>query len=135
MSARDRAERQRAADAASKTTRLSNLAHDLGFAVALPGSPAVGEPLPKLTVTPSRIYAEPINFDNYSMRGSLDELVRELNVKLAAEDARLRRLLPTAPDGFEWRGEVSSSTEPCVADFTTHETIRLRYRLVAIAGE
>lgn len=105
--------------------------------VVPPGAPATGEPLPKLTVTPGRIYAHPIEFDEIAAldAGTVDDLVRDVQRKLAAEDARLRRLLPTAPDGYEWHGEISHETEHGVDDFTMHDTIRLRYRLVKIVTE
>lgn len=91
-------------------------------------------PLPALTVTPRRVYAEPINVDELAMLDAVttSALVREVEAKLLAEDARLRRLLPPPLPGFEWRAEISSLTEHDVDAFTMHETIRLRYRLVEV---
>lgn len=63
--------------------------------------------------------------------GVISNLVSEVDAKLRAEDARLRRLLPPAPAGFKWRGEIAHDVEH-VADFTMTDTIRLRYRLVEV---
>lgn len=96
-------------------------------------APVTGiEPLPKLTFTPSRLYAEPIIVDDYDDVAApfVADLVREVEARLMAEDARMRRLLPPAPKGHEWRAEIAHEVEH-LADFTMHDVIRLRYRLVA----
>jgi hypothetical protein len=63
--------------------------------------------------------------------GSMDALVRDLQARLAAEDARLRRLLPAPPWGHEWRGEMSTEEE-WTAPFRIDTVYRIRYRLVEI---
>lgn len=93
------------------------------------------DPLPKLPPVsiPRKVYAEPIVYDGARyLDGAIPDLVREVEAKLLAEDARLRRLLPPAPAGFEWHGEIAHDVDLFAGDFTATDTIRLRYRLVEV---
>jgi hypothetical protein len=40
-----------------------------------------------------------------------NEIIMDLKVKLSAEDARLRRLLPDPPPGFRWVYELQSHVD------------------------
>lgn len=57
---------------------------------------------------------------------------RRVNARLYAEDQRLRRLLPPAPSGHHWEGQISSSDD--WFDRAASVTYRLRYRLVRDDG-
>ena len=94
------------------------------------------DPLPALPriAYPKKLAAESIAYDAAHFDGAIPDLVRELEAKLAAEAARIRRLLPPPLPGHEWRGEIASDVEYDFADFTARDTIRLRYRLVEIGA-
>lgn len=71
------------------------------------------------------------NYDELLGAGSMDAVIRDLQQRLAAEAARLRRLLPVPPWGFEWRAELSYEDEHR-RDFAVEAVYRIRYRLVEI---
>lgn len=93
------------------------------------------EPLPALPYVayPKRLYAEPITYDGMRyLDGVVSDLMHEVEAKLAAEDARLRRLLPPPLPGHEWRAEIAHDV-----DFTSYsatDTYRLRYRMVEVGS-
>lgn len=89
------------------------------------------EPLPKLSITPGKLESHDI--DPWSIYDSpTDTLVAELNRRLFAEDARLRRLLPPAPEGTRWVGEVGETSAFGGTGFSAVTTFRIRYRLASI---
>jgi len=104
------------------------------------GPPPFPDPLPALprVAYPKKLEAEPIGWDALNphlLHGTLDDLVRDVQEKLAAEAARIRRLLPPALPGYTWRGEIAHDVDYRFDDFTSTDTIRLRYRMVRIDGE
>jgi len=90
------------------------------------------EPLPALPYIayPRKMYAEPIHPDLFG-EGTMRDLVREVHEKLLAEHARVRRLLPPALPGHEWRAEIAHDVD-ALGDFAMTDTIRLRYRQVEV---
>lgn len=87
------------------------------------------DPIPKLTMIPARITTPKIRLDTIDEQGKpspVDELIAKVN----AETERMRRLLPPAPSGMRWTGELQ--VQESVLDFTRNRgTIeaRLVYRL------
>lgn len=126
MSAEDRAARQRAADLDGRQARIDALFEPMPYLEPVPLLPRVAYP--------RKLEAERIPYDALFGAGTLDDLVRDVQDKLTAEAARLRRLLPPPLPGFEWRGEIAHDMD-WVGDFTATDTIRLRYRMVRIGGE
>ena len=60
---------------------------------------------------------------------------RRVNARLYAEDQRLRRLLPPAPSGHHWSGQISSTDDWFdLAASAASVTYRIRYRLVPDDG-
>lgn len=91
------------------------------------------EPIPALTKTPDRVDGhalDPWDFDVY--RSPLDGMIGELTRRLSAEAERLRRLLPPAPAGSHWVGEIGQY-EPMSMSPTS--TFQIRYRLVEDGAE
>ena len=97
------------------------------------GRPIIPEPIPNLEVTaiPKQVGTH-LSIDRFDLidAGTVNDLVREINEKLTAEDARMRRLLPPAPDGKTWVCELAYSDE--IRGFGAETTVRLRYRLMPI---
>lgn len=86
------------------------------------------ERLPRMAY-PKTLRSHDLVIDPVGYDGPLDDLVREVQVKLAAEAARLRRLLPPPPPGFEWVAELNVE-EHRGAGFRFETLARVRYRLV-----
>lgn len=86
-------------------------------------------PIPGLApdATPKRMTSEELEVE---LVESSTPYVDELMAKVRAEDERMRRLLPSAPEGFEWVGELQTGRP--YADFTRNRgelVARLVYRL------
>lgn len=99
------------------------------------GYPGDLDPLPALprVAYPKKVGGEGILVDLLErdvLASSLRHVVRRVEDKLRAEDARLRRLIPPAPDGFEWVRELSYDDE--FFGNYAETTVRLRYRLVEV---
>lgn len=60
--------------------------------------------------------------------------VEEMIRKVAAEDARMRRMLPPAPDGMAWTSELQrlEDRRGFAGDYSDRLTFRIVYRLVSI---
>ena len=99
------------------------------------GRPIIPDPVPGLVLD-----AVPRDYRSHSITpdllgyGSLDELRDRVDAALRAEDERLRRMLPPAPSGCEWKGQIG-----WIDEFDHHadtylltSSLRLRYRLVPI---
>lgn len=86
-------------------------------------------PAPPPVAHPKRLVSHDLFVDMFTP-GPLDDLVRDLNERIAAEAARLRRLLPPAPAGYEWRAELN--VEEDLERFRIVSVARVRYRLVAV---
>lgn len=85
--------------------------------------------IPALSITPKPFRSETIAA--YLDEGPMHEIMAVLFEKVKAEDERVRRMLPPAPPGTEWRGEMQ--TEQPAYDFNRMHgdvSVRLRYRLV-----
>ncbi|WP_336642807.1 hypothetical protein [Microbacterium sp. MMO-113] len=95
-------------------------------------APITGTPIPSLprVAFPKVLCSHPVSIP-YDDRPNRD-LVRDVNARLYAEDQRLRRLLPPAPSGHHWEGQISSSDD--WFDRAASVTYRLRYRLVRDDG-
>jgi hypothetical protein len=87
-------------------------------------------PLPALTKTPARLTSETIAPDLVTVTESIDPL-GQLWRAVRAEDERMRRILPPAPDGYAWEGELQTQ-EPALDFERGRGTIEARivYRLV-----
>lgn len=97
------------------------------------GRPIIPEPIPNLEAAaiPKQVGTH-LNVDQFDIldAGCIADLVREINEKLTAEDDRMRRLLPPAPEGHAWVSELAFSDE--IRGFGAEMTVRLRYRLLPI---
>lgn len=98
------------------------------------GKPIIPDPIPGLNpeAIPRKFGAE-FAVPDLDLLGAVAPMVRQLNSKLLAEDARMRRLLPPAPEGYEWRGEIASDID--YLGFSAAATFRIRYRLVEGADD
>ena len=122
----ERAQRQREADHAGKPARLADLGRGIG--ALIPTEPPRPEPIPALSVVPGRMKS--FEIDAYLDEPSpASQIVAELQAKLAAEDARMRRMLPEAPPGMEWRGELQSAQHLDFMRMHGDVTMRIVYRL------
>lgn len=119
--------RQRNGDAASLPARRDALDADLRALIGRAVEPEMPSFVPRNAV-PKRLTAELV-LDELGTLGPSD-LVRDMNAKLAAEDARLRRILPPAPRGKAWRGEFEWTDSFDRYDFRAELKVRIVYRLV-----
>lgn len=86
--------------------------------------------IPALAIVPGQFRSE-------TLRASVDDLIDNparaamdaLHDKVKAEDERVRRMLPPAPPGMEWRGELQSSDQIDYQTLRAEVAVRLRYRL------
>lgn len=97
--------------------------------------PVTGTPIPSLprVAFPKGLYSHPVGipYDDHAIH----DLVRDVNARLCAEDQRLRRLLPPAPSGHHWSGQISSTDDWFdLAASAASVTYRIRYRLVPDDG-
>lgn len=139
----DRAQRQRAADAASKPGRLADLGRGLAALIPTgvvepPILPPLGslDPLPALRSIPARITTPPILAELDDPETPARAAVDAVLAKVRAEDERMRRLLPAPPAGHYWEAELQTN-EPDY-NFTRNRAdmlVRLVYRLRSIGGE
>lgn len=118
-----RQERQRNGDAASLPARRDALGADLRALIGRAVEPEMPSFVPR-DVVPKRLTAE-LALDDTLDVGRRD-LVREMNAKLVAEDARLRRILPPAPRGKRWAGELEWTEGFKLGELK----VRIIYRLV-----
>lgn len=136
--ARQRAERQREADAASTPDRLLDLGR--GIATLFPGERAIVDfvarpvespaDIPELRAVPSRVKSFELPVDAMLEKSTTREIFDELFEKVRAEDERCRRMLPPAPPGMAWRGELQSRSEINFATYGGDLVVRLVYRLI-----
>jgi hypothetical protein len=90
------------------------------------------EPLPKLTVYPSRV-TTPILTLEHEYGQPWEDATATLLSKVRAEDERMRRLLPAAPRGMHWEAELQALDPSYVYDrFRGEFVVRLVYRLKEI---
>lgn len=92
--------------------------------------PVLGEPVPALprVAMPDRLTSHDVILPTGDLPA--DTIIREVNARLIAEDQRLRRLLPPAPDGQRWAGEINASDHFDFDAYRAETHYRLRYRLV-----
>ena len=65
----------------------------------------------------------------------LDAVIAEAMEKLRREDERMRRILPSLPAGYSWRGEIQSAQHLDFAHDRGDVTMRLVYRVFDRNGE
>ncbi len=92
-------------------------------------APIIAEPIPRLekVAMPDSLKSHDIVLSTDHMPAR--DIVAEVNKRLAAEDLRLRRLLPPAPDGQRWVGEILRQDHFDWVAFSAETHYRLRYRL------
>lgn len=101
------------------------------------GAPIIPDPIPGLVLdaVPRDYRSHTITPDLYA-EGTADTLRAQIDAALRAEDARLRRLLPPAPWGHEWRAEIGwvDGFEQMGNVYVLTTELRIRYRLHKIEG-
>jgi hypothetical protein len=88
--------------------------------------------IPGLTFVPGKINGAPFTVEDALAPGdvTLSDMITDLLSKVQAEDARLRRMLPPAPRGMYWHGELQTrEADYNFARNTADVVMRLVYRL------
>lgn len=101
---------------------------DAALRMAIPYRPVNPEPIPNLSTIPGRVKSHVVTVDELS-HPYASEIMHELNEKIRAEDERLRRMLPEAPPGMEWRAELKWSEADSFEHFRREMQARIEYRL------
>lgn len=79
---------------------------------------------------PERLVSHVFELDRFEMLDVPEaDLISEIHAKLAAENERLLRLLPDAPHGWHWEGDVEFSEE-IGSNFSGEIKARVVYRCV-----
>lgn len=102
----------------------------LGIGALIPTEPIRPEPIPALSVVPGRMKSHEIEVDQLAHDGPIPDLIAEVNAKLRAEDERMRRMLPEAPPGMSWRGEIQAAQHLDFRAMRGDVTMRIVYRLI-----
>ncbi len=103
----------------------------LGIGALIPTEPIAPEPIPALSVIPGRMKSHDLEiFHDALLAAEPSALVATVNAQLRAEDERMRRMLPEAPPGMSWRGEIQARDH---IDFQSNRgdiVVRLVYKLI-----
>jgi hypothetical protein len=99
------------------------------FTIALPTIYGEGIIPPRLPVPPV-VKGLPFKFtDEAILAGETDAFVAAVNEKLRLEDERIRRILPSLPAGYSWRGEIEHRHDIDFQSLNGEASIRIVYRL------
>lgn len=136
-----RSRRQREADNAGRPDRIADLGRGL-VSLIPPDRLGIGETIngegiiPPAHPVPARLVGFPLEVTDEALaHGVVSDLVRVVELKLRLEDERMRRLLPSLPAGYSWRGEIQSHEHVDFASLEGSTTIRIVYRLHGPDGE
>lgn len=92
--------------------------------------------IPPRHPVPARLVGMPLEVTDEALaHGVVHDLVRLVNEKLRLEDERMRRILPSLPAGYSWRGEIQSHEHVDFASLEGSTTIRIVYRLHGPDGQ